>query len=70
MLFVQTKIPERGDKIIMKIPARLVNILTEICPGVYDDYVIHEGKQKVLYVKMLRALYGMLISLVLYYKKS
>ena len=67
--FVQTEIPERGDKIIMKIRGRLVDILTEICPGVYDDYVIHEGKQQVLYVKMLRALYGMLISSVLYYKK-
>jgi hypothetical protein len=67
--FVQTEIPERDEKIIMKIRGRLVGILTEICPGVYDDYVIYEGKQKVLYVKMLRALYGMLISSVLYYKK-
>jgi hypothetical protein len=31
--------------------------------------VIYEGKQKALYVRMLRALYGMLISSVLYYKK-
>ena len=67
--FVQTEIPERDEKIIMKIRGRLVDILTEICPGVYDDYVIYEGKQKVLYVKMLRALYEMLISSVLYYKK-
>jgi hypothetical protein len=67
--FVQTEIPERGEKIIMKIRGRLVDILVEICPGVYDDYVIYEGKHKVLYVKMLRALYGMLISSVLYYKK-
>jgi hypothetical protein len=31
--------------------------------------VIHEGKQKVFYVKMLRVLYRMLFSSVLYYKK-
>jgi hypothetical protein len=55
----------------MKIRGQLVDILLEICPGVYDKYVVHEGKQKqkVLYVRMLKALYGMLISSILYYKK-
>ncbi len=67
--FVQTPIPESGEKIIMKIRGNLVDILLEICPGVYDKHVLHEGKQKVLYVKMLMALYGMLISSILYYKK-
>jgi hypothetical protein len=67
--FVQTKIPLNGDKIIMKIRGQLVDILLEICPGVYDDYVRYEGKNKVLYVRMLKALYGMLISSILYYKK-
>ena len=67
--FVQTPIPERGEKIIMKIRGRLVDILIEICPGVYEDYIVYEGKNKVLYVKMLKALYGMLISSVLYYNK-
>jgi hypothetical protein len=66
--FVQTPIPKSGEKIIMNICGRLVNILTEICPGVYDDYVVYKGKQKVFYVKMLMALYGMLISSILYYK--
>jgi len=38
---------------------------------VYDDFVIYEGKQKqkVLYVRMLKALYGMMIGSILYYKK-
>jgi hypothetical protein len=69
--FVQTSIALDGDKVIMKIRGQLVDILLEICPGVYDKYVIHEGKQKqkVLYVRMLKALYGMLISSILYYKK-
>jgi hypothetical protein len=67
--FVQTPIPKGGEKIIMKIRGRLVDLLLEICPGVYDDYVVYEGKNKVLYVKMLMALYGMLISSILYYKK-
>jgi hypothetical protein len=36
---------------------------------VYDDYVIIERKHRILYVRMLKALYGMLMSSVLYYKK-
>jgi hypothetical protein len=36
---------------------------------VYDDFVINEGKHKIMYVRMLKALYGMLISSILYYKK-
>jgi hypothetical protein len=67
--FVQTPIPQGGDKIIMKIRGSLVDILLEICPGVYDDFVLYEGKQKVLYVQMLMALYGMMIASLLYYKK-
>jgi hypothetical protein len=55
--------------IIMKIRGQLVDILLELCRGVYDDYVIIEGKHKMLYVRMLKALYGMLISSILYYKK-
>jgi hypothetical protein len=39
-VFVQTLIPKSGEKIIMKIRGGLVNILIEICPGIYDDYVI------------------------------
>jgi hypothetical protein len=67
--FVQTEISLDGDKIIMKIRGQLVDILLELCPGVYDDYVIDEGKHKILYMRMLKALYGMLISSILYYKK-
>ena len=38
--FVQTSIPQDGDKVMMKIRGPLVNILCEICPGVYDNVVI------------------------------
>jgi hypothetical protein len=67
--FVQTEISLDGDKIIMKIRGQLVDILLELCPGVYDDYVIDEGNHKIIYVRMLKALYGMLISSIMYYKK-
>eukprot|EP00957_Ditylum_brightwellii_P057373 4350588-Ditylum_brightwellii.AAC.1 len=53
----------------MKIRGLLVDILLELCPGVYKEYVMYEGKSKVLYVCMLLALYGMIISSLLFYKK-
>jgi hypothetical protein len=66
---VQTEISLDGDKIIMKIRGQLVDILLELCPGMYNDYVINEGKHKIIYVRMLKALYRMLVSSILYYKK-
>jgi hypothetical protein len=45
--FVQTEISLDGDRIIMKIRGQLVDILLELCPGVYDDYVLIKGKHKI-----------------------
>jgi hypothetical protein len=68
--FVQTDIEpaEKGKRTIMKIRGPLVDMLIEIAPEIYKPYVSYE-KGKVLYVKMLKALYGMLVSSLLYYKK-
>ena len=62
-VFVQTSIPqgEEDEKIIMKIKGVLVDILMEMSPETYKNYVVYEGKQKVLY--------GMMKVSVLYYKK-
>jgi len=37
----------------------------------YDNFVIYEGKQKqkVVYERMLKDLYGMMMAAILYYKK-
>ena len=71
--FIQAQIPkgktENGDEqIVMKITGRLVNILLNIVPEVYGGFVVYENGQKVLYVIVLRALYGML-SAMLWYQK-
>ena len=68
--FVQTPIPQDGDKVMMNIRGPLVDILCEICPGVFGNFEIYEGKQKVLYVMMLKALYGMMIAYILCSKIS
>jgi len=67
--FVQTDTDQSGEKIIMKIRGELVDILVEVSPEIYSNYVVQEKGQSVLYVQMLKALYGMMVSSLLYYKK-
>ncbi|KAI2506113.1 Reverse transcriptase (RNA-dependent DNA polymerase) [Fragilaria crotonensis] len=69
--FVQTDIDKKeiGERIIMKIRGPLVDMLLELSYETYAPYVVYEGSNKVLYVAMEKALYGMLQSSLLYYKK-
>ena len=68
-VFVQRDITLDGDKIITKLRGKLVDILLKICPGLYNKYFLNKGKQKIMYVWMLRSLYRMLVYSILYYKK-
>ena len=69
--FVQTEIPEAkpGDRIIMKIRGPLVDMLIELEPETYKDHYVYEGTNKVLYIVVCRAIYGMMQSAILFYKK-
>ena len=72
--FIQAHVPKgktkNGDKrIVMKITGKLVNVLISIVPEVYSGFVVYENGKKVLYVIVLRAIYGMLILAMLWYKK-
>ena len=70
--FIQTPVEEidsDGDRIIMKIRGAMVDMLLDINPSEYQQYVYYERGQKILYVHILRAIYGMLISGILFYKK-
>jgi hypothetical protein len=69
--FCQTPTPPAkvGERIIMKITGELALILVKMDPATYQDYLVYEGKSPVLYVQVLRAIYGMLISGLLFYKK-
>ena len=69
--FIQASIPkrEKGDRIIMKIRGRLVNWLVEIAPITYRDHVVIKNGVKVLYLEILRAIYGMLEAALLWYRK-
>ena len=68
--FVQCRVTEiNGERIVMKIRGDLVDILLELDPTLYGEHVVHVGKSKILYVLMLKGLYGMLIASLLYYRK-
>ena len=71
--FIQALIPDDGkngnEHIILKITGALVDALLKIAPEVYGPYVVFENGKKVIYVQVLRALYGMLIAALLWYKK-
>ena len=69
--FIQANAPklEGDEKIIMKITGVLVDMLVQIAPEIYGSYVVYEHGKKVLYVEVLKALYGMLQSSLLWYAK-
>ena len=54
----------------MKIRIVLVDMLVEISPEIYKDYVVYENNKKVFFVQLMKALYGIMKASVLYYKKS
>jgi hypothetical protein len=66
---VQTKFDNKQEKVIMKIRGILVDMLIEINSEMYRSYIVYEGSHRVIYVRMLRALYGMIQSALLFYKK-
>ena len=69
--FVQTDMPRKkvGERIVMKIRGRLVDWLVEMDPLMYKDKVVYENGVKVIYLEVLKAIYGMLIASLLWYRK-
>ena len=70
--FIQAMMPELGpgeERVIMKITGVLVDLLVEIAPEIYSPFVVFENGKKVLYVQVIRALCGMLIAALLWYRQ-
>ena len=69
--FIQAKLPiaKVGERIIMKLRGEVVDWLVELDPLAYLEKVVYEKGKKVLYLEVLRALYGMLIASLEWYKK-
>ncbi len=70
--FIQTMMPEPKpgeDRVIMKITGVLADLLVELAPDIYSSFVVLENGKRVLYVQVLRALYGMLVAALLWHKQ-
>ncbi len=72
--FIQALMPkvEDGDeRVMMKITGVLVDMLVELNRELYGPYVVYERnrRNKVLYVQVMRAIYGMLEAAIIWYKK-
>ena len=69
--FIQTDLPAPQDgeaRVVMKVTGLLVDYLIEIDPE-YRDYVVFDRGKKVLYLVILKAIYGMLEASLLFYKR-
>ena len=70
--FIQASMPdvkEGEERVMMKITGVLVDLLVELAPEVYGPYVVFENGRKVLYVQVIKAIYGMLQAALLWYQK-
>ena len=69
--FIQTDAPLKkiGERVVMKIRGRLVDWLVEMAPDAYKNYIVIENGKRVLYLIILKAIYGMLEASLLWYQK-
>ncbi|CAJ1938132.1 unnamed protein product [Cylindrotheca closterium] len=67
--FIQTQMPmDVKSRVMMKITGLLVDMMIRLEPR-YRDYGVIENGKRVIYVRVLRAIYGMLEASMLWYKK-
>jgi hypothetical protein len=68
--FIQTRIEDEKDMTFIKLRGVLVDILTDIAPDVYKPYVTKDKKGvKQVIVQCQSALYGTMVTSLLYYRK-
>ena len=70
--FIQTeneRLQDHHKKDILKVKGRLADMLIMIAPEVYGAYATKENGITVIYLEILRALYGMIKSPLLFYRK-
>jgi hypothetical protein len=58
-----------GEIVHVRFTGTMVEKLLEIDPEMYQPYVVYEGKEKVMYVELLKALYGTLRASRMFWEK-
>jgi hypothetical protein len=69
--FIQALLQKRDpgeDRVVMKITGVLVDMLVNINLELYGPAVVLENRKKVLYIEVLKAIYGMLEAALMWYK--
>ena len=61
---------KNNQDVLMFMKGKLAELMSLIAPQTYRKYATIEKGQEVLYVKMRKALSGMLKSVLLFYKKN
>ena len=68
--FIQTKVEREKDRAIVRIRGLVVDMLVEIAPEVYSEYVTKDKKgNSELIVICLNAIYGTMVAALLFYEK-
>ena len=57
------------DYVIMRMNGTLAELMAKTDPKLYRKYLSNEKRKKVLYLRLKKALYGMMKSALLFYKK-
>jgi len=67
--FIRTPLDYKGtdERIIMKVRGVIVDLLLMIDAETYGNHIVYENGRKVIYLVVLKALYGMLHSALLFY---
>ena len=60
---------DNDDYVIMKMNGTLAELMAKTDPKLYQKYLSDENGKKVLYLRPRKALYGMMKSALLFYKK-
>ncbi len=60
---------DNKDYVIMKMVGTLAELMVKTNPKMYRQYVVLEKERSVLYLRLQKALYGMMKSVLLFYRK-
>lgn len=68
--FVQTRIEDEKDKVILRLRGKLVDLLVKTAPEIYRKHItLGRNKETILYVRALNAIYGIMKAALLFYQK-
>ena len=59
---------DMDDKVFMKLEGKMAELLVQLDPDQYAKYMTTENGKRMLYIKLKKALYGMLKAVILFWK--